>query len=84
MLIQKQILLPEKLAPCAHASKGVLGANVPVLKDVTSAGTVEHQVKHPNHCGLDVSATGAMSLEQTPQQGSVQVQVQASHSRHVS
>lgn len=36
-LIQKQILLSEKLASCAHASKGVLEANVPVFKDVTSA-----------------------------------------------
>ena len=26
----------------------------------TSAGTVEYGVKHPNHCGLEVSATGAM------------------------
>lgn len=41
-------------------------------------------MKHPNHCGLEVSATRAMSLEQTPQQGSVQAQVQASHSRRVS
>ena len=34
-----------------------------------SAGTVEYRVLHPNHCGLEVSATGALGPGADPTAG---------------
>jgi hypothetical protein len=45
---------------CASPGAGPPIVDMSVDQDTNAAGTVEYRVKHPNHCGLEVSATGAM------------------------